>query len=134
MLQDNKINNMNIIKKHYLNDECFANEELSWVKETPREVRMKYKTKKDRSQTISILARDWNRNRGKYAFLKTVIMSERPPEINHTVNITMNRLEYFYMCVSIPLNVSDNQDSIKGKVISLDPGVHTFMTGYDPNG
>ncbi|CAG8723819.1 1168_t:CDS:2, partial [Dentiscutata heterogama] len=134
-----------------------TNEELSWVKETPREVRsyvirqlisafktskklhgnnfrMKYKTKKDRSQTISILARDWNRKKGKYAFLKTVIVSERPPEINHTVNITMNRLGHFYMCVSIPLDVSDNQDGVKGKVISLDPGVRTFMTGYDPNG
>lgn len=96
--------------------------------------RMKYKTKKDRSQTISILARDWNRNRGEYAFLKTVIVSERPPEINHTVNVTMNRLGHFYMCVSIPLDVSDNQDGVKGKVISLDPGVRTFMTGYDPNG
>ncbi|CAG8607104.1 9496_t:CDS:2 [Racocetra persica] len=96
--------------------------------------KMKYKTKKDRLQTISILARDWNRNRGEYAFLKTVIVSKRPPEINHTVNVIMNRLGHFYMCISIPLNISNNQDGVKGKVISLDPGVHTFMTGYDPNG
>ncbi|CAG8857118.1 18613_t:CDS:1, partial [Gigaspora margarita] len=95
---------------------------------------MEYKTKKDHLQTISILARDWNRNRGKYAFLKTMIVSERPPEINHTMNITMNRLGHFYICVSISLDVSDNQDSVKGKVILLDPGVRTFMTGYDPNG
>ncbi|CAG8853263.1 25006_t:CDS:2, partial [Gigaspora margarita] len=32
-----KIKKMDENCEHYLNDECFANEELSWVKETPRE-------------------------------------------------------------------------------------------------
>src|SRR5207248_1597050 len=95
---------------------------------------MKYQSKKDRMQTILILARDWNKNRGQFAFLKSVITSERSPEINNTVNITMDRLGYFYLCVSIPLDIIDNQDDVCGKVISLDSGVHTFMTGYDPNG
>ncbi|CAG8804179.1 8490_t:CDS:1, partial [Racocetra persica] len=94
---------------------------------------MKYKTKKDCSQTISILARDWNKNRGEYVFLKTVTVLERPPEINHTMNITMNRLGHFYIYVSISLDISDNQDGVKGKVILLDPGICTFITGYDPN-
>lgn len=157
MVQDNRITDMSIIRKHYLNDECFATEEFKWVKETPREVRsyairqlmsayktnkklhennfrMKFRSKKDRTQTISILARDWNRNRGQYAFLKSIITSERPSEINNTINITMNHLGHFYLCVSIPLDIIDNQDDVHGKVISLDPGVRTFMTGYDPNG
>ncbi|RHZ83686.1 hypothetical protein Glove_88g28 [Diversispora epigaea] len=105
---------------HGYND-CFTNEKLSWVKRTPREVRsfvirqlmsayktnikthgsnfrMKYKSKKDRSQTISILARDWNRDRG--------------------VSFRCHR----------------NQEDVKGKVISLDPGVRTLMTCYDPKG
>ena len=38
MVQDNRITDMSIIQKHYLNDECFATEEFKWVKETPREV------------------------------------------------------------------------------------------------
>ncbi|CAG8621943.1 10707_t:CDS:1, partial [Scutellospora calospora] len=96
---------------------------------------MKYKLKKDRSQTISILARDWKRNRGEYAFLKTIITSEiPPPKINSTVNITMDRLGHFYLCVSVPLDIVDNQDDVWGKMISLDLGVRTFMTGYDPEG
>ncbi|CAG8834775.1 21449_t:CDS:2, partial [Racocetra persica] len=32
------------------------------------------------------------------------------------------------------INISDNQDDVKGKVISLNLGIYTFMTGYDPNG
>ncbi|RHZ83068.1 hypothetical protein Glove_99g182 [Diversispora epigaea] len=96
--------------------------------------RMKYKSKKDRSPTISILARDWNRNGGVNAFLKTIITSQKVPLVNNTVNITMNRLGHFYICVPVPLDIIDNQEDVKGKVISLDPGVRTFMTCYDPEG
>ncbi|CAG8474711.1 19598_t:CDS:10 [Gigaspora margarita] len=32
------------------------------------------------------------------------------------------------------MRIIDNQDDIQGRVISLDPGVHTFMTSYDHNG
>jgi len=46
----------------------------------------------------------------------------------------MNHLGHFYLCVSVPLDIIDNQDDVRGKVISLDPGVRTFMTGYDPDG
>ena len=85
-------------------------------------------------QTISILARDWNKNRRQFAFLKSIITSERSPEINNMVNITMDRLRHFYLCVFIPLDIIDNQDDVHKKVISLDSGVRMFITGYDPNG
>ncbi|CAG8722909.1 14273_t:CDS:1, partial [Ambispora leptoticha] len=62
-----------------------------------------------------------------------IVTSEQSLKINNMVNITMNHLEYFYLCVSVPLDIIDNQDNVWGKVISLDPGVCTFMTGYDPN-
>ncbi|CAG8553790.1 11065_t:CDS:2 [Funneliformis mosseae] len=68
MVQDDGITDMSAIRKRYLNNnKCFT-EEFLWVKETPRE----------------ILTRDWNRNRGEYAFPKSIITSERPPEINNT--------------------------------------------------
>ncbi|CAG8768560.1 14952_t:CDS:1, partial [Cetraspora pellucida] len=83
------------------------NIEVSWVKETPREIRssvirqlisnyktnkkihgdnfsMKHKSKKDRHQSISILARDWNRVRGEFAFLKNIITSQKLPMIDNT--------------------------------------------------
>src|SRR6185312_2996935 len=133
MVQDDGITDMSVIRRHYLNNECFTTKELLWVKETPREVRsyvirqlmstyktnkklhgnnfrMKYRSKKDRIQTISILARDWNRNRGEYAFLKDIVTSEQSLKVNNMVNITMNHLGHFYLCVSVPLDIIDNQD------------------------
>ncbi|CAG8439329.1 6553_t:CDS:2 [Diversispora eburnea] len=46
----------------------------------------------------------------------------------------MNRLGHFYICVPVPLDVIDNQEYVKGKVISLDPDIRTFITCYDPEG
>ncbi len=46
----------------------------------------------------------------------------------------MNHLRHFYLYISIPLNIIDNQDDVSGKVILLDPDVCIFMTGYDPDG
>ncbi|CAG8673601.1 2577_t:CDS:2, partial [Paraglomus brasilianum] len=106
MVQDDGITDMSVIRRHYLNNECFTTKELLWVKETPRE----YRSKKDRIQTISILARDWNRNRGEYAFLKDIVTSEQSLKVNNMVNITMNHLGHFYLCVSVPLDIIDNQD------------------------
>ncbi|CAG8493167.1 106_t:CDS:1, partial [Scutellospora calospora] len=50
---------------------------------------------------------------GEYAFLKTIITSEiPPPKINSTVNITMDCLGHFYLCVSVPLDIVNNQDNV----------------------
>ncbi|CAG8659287.1 7904_t:CDS:2, partial [Ambispora leptoticha] len=43
-------------------------------------------------------------------------------------------MRYFYLCISVPLDIIDNQDDVWGKVISLNPDVHTFMTSYNPDG
>ena len=45
------------------------------------------------------------------------------------------RTNVFYLCVPMPLEVrAENQGPIEKRVIALDPGVRTFMTGYDPHG
>ncbi|RIB05106.1 hypothetical protein C2G38_2119179 [Gigaspora rosea] len=39
IMQDDGINDMKITRRYYLNDECFMNNEISWVKQTLREIR-----------------------------------------------------------------------------------------------
>ena len=48
----------------------------------------------------------------------------------------MNWLGEFYLCIPQPLEIwAENQDPTQSEdaVIALDPGVLTFITGYDPS-
>src|SRR5205809_5070781 len=70
--------------------------------------------------------------------------SEQIPEkMEYDCRLTINRLGEFYLCIPRPLEIkADNQgpkfsvvEEKKGAgIISLDPGVRTFMTGYNPSG
>ncbi len=46
----------------------------------------------------------------------------------------MNHLKYFYLYISVSLNIIDNQDDVNEKVISLDSDVYIFMTDYNSDG
>ena len=63
--------------------------------------------------------------------------------MEYDCRLTINRLGEFYLCIPKPLEIkTDNQgpkfsvvEEKKGVgIISLDPGVRTFMTGYNPSG
>ncbi|CAG8436474.1 8566_t:CDS:2 [Scutellospora calospora] len=91
--------------------------ENTWVLETPYGVRDEV--------LIELL------EAGEYAFLKNIRTSEKLPDINHAVNIIRDSFKRFYVCVPVPIKEQyrENDD-----FISIDPGVRTFMTGYDPKG
>ncbi|CAG8736806.1 5551_t:CDS:1 [Dentiscutata erythropus] len=63
---------------------------------------IKKRSKKYKSQTITVEKRDFIRDGGEYAFLKHIKTSESLPEINNAVNITRDRLGRFYFCVCVP--------------------------------
>ena len=69
--------------------------------------------------------------------------SEEIPEIKYECRLTINCLGEFYLCIPKPLEIgADNQgprfsvaeENRGAGIISLDPGVRTFMTGYNPSG
>ncbi len=55
-----------------------------------------------------------------------------PEEIKDSVLIR-DRLNNYYLCI-VSQNVVNDTRKSKRKVISLDPGIRTFQTGYDPAG
>ncbi|CAB4375249.1 unnamed protein product [Rhizophagus irregularis] len=73
-----------------------------------------------------------------------LVKSSRP--ISHTLGydgrLVMNRLGEFYLCIPRPLNYGPknqgpfivNEEQRRTRLISLDPGVRTFMTCYSPDG
>ena len=59
---------------------------------------------------------------------------EKLPDTIHDSIIIRDKLNNYYLCL---LSEYDEQADInhkKRKVISLDPGIRTFQTGYDPDG
>ncbi|RHZ69467.1 hypothetical protein Glove_283g108 [Diversispora epigaea] len=52
------------------------------------------------------------------------------PLVSNIVNITMNRLGHFYICVPVPLDVIDNQEDVKGKKDKSLSGVTETLTGF----
>src|SRR5207248_10804709 len=95
--------------------------------------KLKFRSKKDRLQSIVIPSRDWGRKSGEFSFLMGIKSSERIPEkMEYDCRLTINRLGEFYLCIPKPLEIkADNQgpkfsvvEEKKGAgIISLDPGV-----------
>jgi putative transposase len=101
---------------------------------------MKFRSRK-KSQEITIEMRDFKRKGGATFFLKHIKTKEplflKNIEYANVVNILKTELgEYYFTVIAKKQLRSDNQVSQFSKlgidgVISLDPGVRTFMVGYD---
>jgi putative transposase len=60
-----------------------------------------------------------------------------PAELHYDARLVLNCLGKFYLCIPQPLEIwAENQGPTQSEdaVIALDPGVRTFITGYDPSG
>jgi len=92
---------------------------------------MKFKSKKY-SQSMEIRVRQYNATRGKYKFLSEIQKTELIPELTHDIKVQMDTDGSFYMI--IPLDVMRNENQVPHRVISIDPGIRTLITGYTPDG
>lgn len=140
-----------------LNSENFTDEKTKWVLETPYDIRdeamndllkaytstfargdekfkMKYKTKKDPTQSIAILNKHYGKPKRVYSFLANIKSAERlPSTLDYDSRLIMNRLGHYYFCIPKPLQPKlDNQQL--GGIVAMDPGVRTFQTCYDGSG
>ena len=149
------------LRAQCLNAANFNNTELKWVLKTPYDIcdeamndllksystnyaakrtkfKIKFRSKKDRQQSITILSKHWSKSRGVYTFLRKMKSAENlPAELLYDARLVMNRLGEFYLCIPQPLEIwAKNQSPTQSEdvVIALDPGVRTFITEYDPSG
>jgi putative transposase len=100
--------------------------------------RMQYRTRKDPTQSIVIHGKHWNHTRGNYSFLHAIYASEPlPTKLDYDCRLQLTALGEFYICIPMPLAIRpENQGPIGNskRMIALDPGIRTFVTGYDPSG
>ena len=98
-----------------------------------KNLKLKFRSKKDRLQSIVIPSEIWGRKSGEFSFLKGIKSSEQIPEkMEYDCRLTINRLGEFYLCIPKPLEIkADNQgpkfsvveEKKDAGIISLDPGV-----------
>lgn len=117
--------------------------------------RLKWRSRKHSEQeSVVIHARCWQRESGEYAFLRKMRASERlPDDLVYDSRLVYRRgIGAFDLCVLSPLpepqvpsaaevaarwdesQVPPSPLPLPPRVIALDPGVRTFLTGYDPAG
>ena len=109
---------------------------------------LKFRSRKDHQQSIVVLKKHWNHKTGIYCpvFGAGKLMSpERlPDKLDFDSRLIKTRLGHWYLCLPLELEKIDlGENQAKGEIdscgdidgiIALDPGVRTFMTGYDPSG
>lgn len=96
-----------------------------------------FKSKKNMIQSFSLCKKDWNKQRGPLSKLfstKSLRIKEKHFKLNHDTRVLKNKLGHYYICFIFDVRKNEKQVFNHSKVVALDPGVRTFLTGYDPNG
>lgn len=92
---------------------------------------MKFKSKKKKlRQSFFIQSRNWNPD-GNTAWLRKIrTKCKYPVAINYDIIILKDSSDRFFVLMLKPLEKLNESTNSFEKVISLDPGVRTLMTGY----
>lgn len=117
---------------------------------TIKHFNLKFRKARRESQSITIRPQNYNRDLngkkkrkekddGAFVFIKRMKKKEalQPQQVKHEIKIKKDVYGDYWICVPTATKMrSDNQTSIFSKsytdgVIALDPGVRTFLTGFD---
>lgn len=89
--------------------------------------------------SMNILSKHWKHKRGVYSKVYSNWKYEsnihNPIDLNYTSRLVKTpHLNELFLCVPRPLHKSNScENQTTSPIISLDPGVRTFLTGFDTN-
>jgi len=105
----------------------------------------RYRSRKDRQESIVLHSKHFNHSRGVYSSiwsksaLRTKSNDPLPDKISYDCRLVRTRLGQYFVSIPCPLGPrSDNQAPVVREdthgIVSMDPGVRTFMTCYESSG
>lgn len=99
---------------------------------------LKFRQKK-KPESINIRAKHYGRKTGMYSWLSDINKSEKIEKISNDFRILKDQCGDYYLCLPQNRELKSESQAFKFTsrnpmvgIISLDPGVRTFLTGYDP--
>lgn len=97
----------------------------------------KFRSRNDPTQCISVLKKHWGRERGHFYPIfnkdKLKCEAELPSKLPCDSRLIKTRLGEYYLCIPEEITSHPTINTTE-RVLSVDPGVRTFMTGYDIGG
>lgn len=152
------------MRSRFVNDDLYKTTKRAWVTNTPYDVRdaamievinahksnfakrkknpshqfaLKFRSRRAESQAITIHSKHWKGPGVFYPkrFGKEPVKAAEPlpRDLVYDTKLVKDRLGRFFLCQILPLEEVVECFPTE-KIISLDPGVRTFMTGYSPEG
>jgi len=150
---DNKID---CLRNKIINEETNIYKDIKWLKEYHYDLKdeairnylfnvksniakgnnfeISFKKKGEGNESISLLAKHWNKNN----FFKDILnnnnlkSSEPIPKILYTCRLIKTRTNKYFLCIPEPLK--EEQQHQVNKSIFIDPGEYQILTGFDPDG
>lgn len=100
---------------------------------------LKLKDQTSRNVSLSVLSKKWNKRNNFYSsvFRPDKLKSSEPlPEVlDYTSRLIRTPTREYYLSIPKPMvKRCENQAPKESRIISIDPGVKNFLTGYDPSG
>ena len=107
---------------------------MARYKSTGTPFKLKFKSEKAKTQSLSVLKKYWNNKKSFYSdvFSSTKMRSAEklPEQLLMDSRLQRTRHNHFYLIVPM-VGEEIARDEGREKFIFIDPGVRTFLTGYD---